>query len=164
LLTYLSLGSNLGEKLFNLKEAAKSLSNYGRIVKASSVYETEPVTESPQPMFLNCVLEYDFSSGSPFELLRYIHGIETRLGRERDERSGPRTIDIDILFFGDMVINAPGIVIPHPRLAERLFVLIPLKEIAPLLIHPKEKVSILELYNKIHESNYYFEKYADPIQ
>lgn len=115
-------------------------------------------------MFLNCVLEYDFSSSSPFELLKYIHGIETRLGRERDERSGPRTIDIDILFFGDMVIDTPGIVIPHPRLAERLFVLIPLKEIAPLLIHPKEKVSMLELYNKIHESNYYCKKYADPIQ
>jgi 2-amino-4-hydroxy-6-hydroxymethyldihydropteridine diphosphokinase len=163
-LTYLCLGSNLGEKLSNLKEAAKCLSDCGRIVKASSVYETEPVDEIQQPMFLNCVLEYDFSSASPFELLEYIHRIEAHLGRVRGRRFGPRTIDIDILFFGNMLINTTSIVIPHPRLAERLFVLIPLKEIAPLFIHPKEKVSITELYNRIHESNYYYKRYADPIQ
>jgi len=163
LLTYLCLGSNLRGKLSNLQEAAKCLSKYGRIVKTSSVYETEPVAETPQPMFLNCVLEYDFSSASPFELLRYIHKIEAHLGRERGKRSVPRTIDIDILFFSDMLIDAPGIIIPHPRLTERLFVLVPLKEIAPFFIHPKEKVSITELYNRIYEGNYYCKKYADPL-
>ncbi|MDO9575673.1 MAG: 2-amino-4-hydroxy-6-hydroxymethyldihydropteridine diphosphokinase [bacterium] len=163
MVTYLSLGSNLGEKLSNLKEAVKCLSKYGRIVRASSVYETEPVAETPQPMFLNCVLEYDFSSASPFELLKYIHKIEAYLGRKRGIRFGPRNIDIDILFFSNMLIDAPGIIIPHPRLAERLFVLVPLKEIAPFFIHPKEKVSITELYNRIYEGNYYCKKYADPL-
>lgn len=163
MVTYLSLGSNLGEKLSNLKEAVKCLSKHGRIVKASSVYETEPVGEVLQPMFLNCVLEYDFFTASPFELLKYIHKIEAYLGRKRGIRFGPRSIDIDILFFSDMLIDTPPIVIPHPRLAERLFVLIPLKEIAPFLVHPKEKVSITELYNRIHADNYYCKKYADPI-
>ncbi len=163
MLTYLSLGSNLGQRLKKLKEASEHLSDYGRVIKVSSVYETEPVEETSQPMFLNCVLEFMFSHNSPFELLEYIQKIETNLGRKVSRRFGPRTIDIDILFFGDKLINYPNLVIPHPRLAKRLFVLVPLKEIAPFLVHPVEKVSITELYNRIYGDNYYCKKYADPI-
>ncbi len=163
MLTYLSLGSNLGQRLSNLKEAFKHLSDYGKILRASSVYETEPVGEVSQPMFLNCVLEFEFPSNSPFKLLEYIHRIETHLGRDTAKRSGPRTIDIDILFFDDKLIEHPDLIIPHPRLTERLFVLEPLNEIAPSFIHPEEKVTIKELHSKIYGGNYYCKRYADPI-
>jgi len=161
LITYLCLGSNLGERLNNISETIRLLSRYGKIIKASAVYETEPVGGIAQPLFLNSVLAYDFPS-SPFELLSHIHKIENHLGRIRGERFGPRTIDIDILFFGELIIDSPALKIPHPELIKRLFVLTPLMEIAPSLLHPLEGSSIKDIYNNIYENNYYCKRYADP--
>lgn len=163
MLTYLSLGSNLGQRLRNLKEASKYLSQYGVVVKSSSVYETEPVGVFSQPMFLNCVLAFEFPFDSPFKLLEYIHKIETSLGRKAGKRFGPRTIDIDILTFGDLRIEHPDLIVPHPRMKERLFVLEPLKEIAPSLIYPRTKISVTDLCERLYGSNYYCRKYAGPI-
>ncbi|MFZ5817103.1 MAG: 2-amino-4-hydroxy-6-hydroxymethyldihydropteridine diphosphokinase [Bacillota bacterium] len=129
---YLSLGANLGDRLGQLAEALRLLDRLpgARLAAVSGVYETAPQGKTDQPDFLNCaaLLETELS---PLALLEGIHGVERAMGRERRERWGPRTIDIDILLFGDQVISRPELEIPHPRMADRAFVLIPLLEVAP---------------------------------
>ena len=132
---YLGLGSNEGDRLANLRGAAQRLHAEVTFISFSSVYETEPVGFADQPWFLNAVLE-GYTELSPAELLRLALDIEEALGRERSIPNGPRTIDIDILLYGDERIESPALTIPHPRLTERGFTLCPLTEIAPLVEHP----------------------------
>ena len=126
---YLGLGSNLGNRQENLDQALKLLAQRMRLGKVSSIYDTEPIGNVNQPRFLNLACEV-FTRLSPEGLLALVKGIEQKMGRY--SRSGePRIIDIDILLYGDKVVNSPNLVIPHPQIAERSFVLVPLAEIAP---------------------------------
>ena len=133
---YLSLGSNLGDRAKNLRECIRRLGEMGEVRRVSSFYETEPMEVREQPWFLNCVVELE-TLLSPQELLAGIRNIEAQLGRERLVEKGPRTIDIDILLLDDVVIDTPDIKIPHPAMQERRFVLAPLAEIAPEILHPR---------------------------
>ena len=141
---YLSLGSNLGNREANLRDAIARLDAVGTVSTISSFYETEPVDFLDQPWFLNCVvlLETDLP---PQTLLRRLLEIERSLGRERLQPKGPRLIDIDILLFGDEIIHEPGLTIPHPALHQRRFVLEPLAQIAPGVVHPVLKKTAQEL-------------------
>jgi len=132
---YLGLGANLGDRQSNLLRAIDLLSQKVRIEKRSSLYETEPVGYDQQPRFLNAVCRVS-TSLSPEELLAVAKDIEAALDRRPGFPDAPRPIDIDILFYGDRVIESPQLTIPHPRLEERAFVLVPLAEIAPDLVHP----------------------------
>lgn len=139
---YLSLGSNLGEREENLDRALTLLDLADiRVVHRSSVYETEPQDVSNQPWFLNIVVECE-TRYFPIQLLTTVLGIEREMGRKRGAetvRRGPRLIDIDILLYGNVEIEAPRLIVPHPRMLERRFVLEPLLEIAPGLRHPATK-------------------------
>jgi 2-amino-4-hydroxy-6-hydroxymethyldihydropteridine diphosphokinase len=132
---YLGLGSNIGDRERNIAEALQRLSEKVLIERVSSLYETEPVGYKEQPWFLNAVCEGN-TELSPKGLLRFVKLIEEEMGRKQAVRWGPREIDIDILFYDDIVLETPELVIPHPRIVERSFVLVPLAEIAPDLIHP----------------------------
>jgi len=140
---YLSLGSNLGNRQENLDRALKLISERMRVGKISSIYDTEPVGLVDQPRFLNLACEV-FTRLTPEALLTLFKGFEQKMGRY--SRSGePRIIDIDIVLYGDQVVNTPDLVIPHPRMHERSFVLTPLTEIAPDVVHPVLKKKIKEL-------------------
>jgi 2-amino-4-hydroxy-6-hydroxymethyldihydropteridine diphosphokinase len=133
---YLSLGSNLGDREPNLAQAVKALPGIGvRVLRESLLYETEPVDFLEQPWFLNCAVEAE-TSLTPRALLDGLQSIERGLGSRKLVPRGPRIVDLDVLFYGNEVIHEPGMEIPHPRLAERRFVLVPLAEIAPEFRHP----------------------------
>jgi GTP cyclohydrolase-4 len=147
--TYLSLGSNLGSRQANLDMALHLLSERMRMGKVSSIYDTEPLGNVNQPRFLNLACEV-FTRLSPEGLLALTKGIERKMGRY--SRSGePRIIDIDIVLYGDTVLDTRDLVIPHPGMAERSFVLLPLAEIVPDLVHPVLKKTIKELNQAIKE-------------
>jgi 2-amino-4-hydroxy-6-hydroxymethyldihydropteridine diphosphokinase len=147
---YLGLGSNLGNRQDNLDRTLDFLSQRLRVEKVSSVYDTEPVGNTNQPRFLNQVCQV--ATGlEPMALLTLVKGIESKLGRLPHTSNLPRPIDIDILFYGDQVIDTPKLVIPHPRLTERAFVLIPLAEIAPDLVHPVNSKTIKQLMKDVTE-------------
>ena len=143
-ITYLSLGSNLGNREQNLEEAVRKVSALGRVVNASSFYETEPVEVTDQPWFLNCVLALE-TTAEPAQLMRELLRIEHEMGRQRLVKKGPRSIDIDILLFGNAVVNTPDLTIPHPEMTRRRFVLEPLAEIAPELLHPVSQKTVTRL-------------------
>jgi len=144
---YLGLGSNLGNRQDNLNLALDFLSERMRIEKLSPVYDTEPVGETDQPRFLNMVCQAS-TRLPPMALLSMVKGIEAKLGRV--PVSAPRPIDVDILFYGDQVVNnPPQLVIPHPRMAERAFVLVPLTDIAPELVHPVLKKTVKQLLQDV---------------
>lgn len=134
---YLALGSNLGDRAANLAAAQRRLAPQVRVTLASPVYETDPMYVTDQPAFLNMALCGQTALG-PWELLRHVKAIEAEMGRDLDGglRFGPRPIDIDILLYGELVMYAPELEIPHPRIAERAFVLAPLADIAGGLQHP----------------------------
>ena len=133
---YLSLGSNLGDRAANLRQAIALLGNLGTATAVSSLYETEPVeVESSQPWFVNMVVALE-TELTPQELLSRTLEIERGMGRQRTSLKGPRIIDIDIVILGDTILDTPGLVIPHPSMHRRRFVLEPLAEIAPDIEHP----------------------------
>jgi 2-amino-4-hydroxy-6-hydroxymethyldihydropteridine diphosphokinase len=143
-IAYLSLGSNLGDREANLRAAIARLGELGEVKKVSSFYETEPVELTEQPWFLNCAVELE-TERTPGELLEGMLAIEQAMGRERIQPKGPRLIDLDILLFDDVTMKSPGLVIPHPAMSERRFVLEPLAEIAPQARHIELKKNISEL-------------------
>jgi len=135
-LIYISLGSNLGDRGANLRRAIEMLPGIGvGVLRRSSIYETKPVDFLAQPWFLNCVVEAR-TRLAPRALLQELQAIERMLGSSKLIPRGPRILDLDILFYDDEVIHEQGMEIPHPRLAARRFVLVPLVELAPLLLHP----------------------------
>lgn len=145
---YLGLGSNLGDRQHNLSRAVELLSEQIHIELVSSIYETEPVGYQEQPRFLNAVLRAT-TSLTPKRLLALAKGVEKVIGRIPSFPNAPRIIDIDILFYGEQVINLPQLTVPHPHLEERAFVLVPLAEIAPDVVHPVSRMTILEMVEKV---------------
>jgi 2-amino-4-hydroxy-6-hydroxymethyldihydropteridine diphosphokinase len=149
-IAYLSLGSNVGDRVARLRDAQARLSAAGRVIEVSSLYETEPVEFTEQPWFLNCALALETDKAAP-QLMRAILAIESEMGRKRVQRKGPRSIDIDILLFGDAVIDSPELTVPHPAMHQRRFVLEPLAEIAAQIQHPVLKKTIRELLAALPE-------------
>lgn len=148
---YLLTGGNVGNRLEYLAKAAEGLGRRcGRIGTVSAVYETAAWGKTDQPAFLNQVIQLHTAIAAPL-LLEKILSIEHEIGRIRKEKYDPRTIDIDILLYGDQVIETPGLIVPHPRLAERRFVLVPLAEIAPELVHPVFGESIESLLSRCND-------------
>jgi len=146
---YLSLGSNLGDRAANLEEALRRLEALGYVAGKSAFYETEPVeVEREQPWFLNCAAAIE-TELMPKQFLEQTLAIELEMGRRRLEKKGPRTIDIDIIFFGNAVVELPGLTIPHPAMQQRRFVLAPLAEIAAEARHPVSKRTVRELLDML---------------
>jgi 2-amino-4-hydroxy-6-hydroxymethyldihydropteridine diphosphokinase len=154
-IVYLSLGSNVGDRDKLLARTLERLASDDiRVVRVSSVYETEPRDVPDQPWFLNQVVEVE-TSLFPKQLLARLQKIEIGMGRVRMEARGPRTVDIDILFYGNAIVSTPGLEIPHPRLPDRRFVLEPLAELAPEFRHPRTRQTVREMlavvrHQKVH--------------
>lgn len=148
---FLALGSNLGDRLINLETAILELSAQFALEKKSPVYETPPWGYEQQPAFLNQVISGK-TGLTPQALLKFVKEIELKMGRQETFRNGPRVIDIDLLVFGDLILNSPELVIPHPRMAERAFVLVPLVDIAPQLLIPGQKLHTIDLLQTLDRS------------
>ena len=147
---YLGLGSNMGNRQENLEKALDFLSRRMRVARVSSIYDTEPVGTANQPRFLNLACRVH-TRLEPAALLALAKGIESKMGRAFGKVNAPRPIDIDILIYGDRVMETPELVIPHPRMTERAFVLVPLVEIAPGLRHPANGKTVKELLGEVLE-------------
>jgi 2-amino-4-hydroxy-6-hydroxymethyldihydropteridine diphosphokinase len=143
-IVYLALGSNLDNRLANLKQAVSALSPQMEVKAKSDVYETLPWGYEDQPKFLNQVIKAK-TYLDPEPLLKHLKRLEIALGRQESFPNGPRLIDIDILFYDDLILDTPSLVIPHPHLHERGFVLLPLMDIDPDLVHPVNKKSVREM-------------------
>ncbi|MGA2612617.1 MAG: 2-amino-4-hydroxy-6-hydroxymethyldihydropteridine diphosphokinase [Spirochaetia bacterium] len=143
---YIALGSNLGDRENNLLRAWEMMERHATQRRLSGLYESEPMYVTDQPLFLNAV-GMASSDLEPGEMLDAVHRIEAQLGRDRsrERRMGPRTIDLDILLCGDLVVNKPDLIIPHPRMAERGFVLVPLVELSPHLHDPRTGLKYADL-------------------
>ena len=142
---YLALGSNLGDRQMSLQRGLQELAVRGVLTRrVSSLYDTDPVGFLDQPSFLNMAAEVAWG-GSPEELLRHCLAAEKALGRVRQRQDGPRTLDIDVLLAGDLILKSKGLEIPHPRMHLRRFVLQPLAEIAPHAVHPLMRLTVKEL-------------------
>jgi 2-amino-4-hydroxy-6-hydroxymethyldihydropteridine diphosphokinase len=145
---YLSLGSNVGDRENHLREAVTRLESAGHVVSVSSFYETEPVEVTNQAWFLNCAVEIE-TMKMPNQLMAAVLEIERQMGRQRTQSKGPRIIDIDIILFGDTVVDSPELTIPHPPMHERRFVLEPLAEIAPEARHPVFKKTVRQMLDAL---------------
>jgi 2-amino-4-hydroxy-6-hydroxymethyldihydropteridine diphosphokinase len=142
--TFVGLGSNLGDREAQIRLAIDELARLPgtRLSRASSLYDSEPVGEVEQPNFLNAVAQLD-SELTARQLLWNLLLVERRLGRVRTTRWGPRAIDLDLLLYGDLVVDEPDLQVPHPELTRRSFVLVPLVELDPMLIHPVTGLTML---------------------
>ena len=145
---YLALGTNLGDRVENLKTALQHLQTSVKLTSVSACYDTPPWGITQQPRFLNLACGGQ-TTLSPQELLTFAKGIEAQMGRHEGLRYGPRIIDIDILFYDDLILNEELLTIPHPRLTERAFVLLPLADIAPQVIHPVTKLTVSEMLQRV---------------
>jgi 2-amino-4-hydroxy-6-hydroxymethyldihydropteridine diphosphokinase len=145
---YIALGTNLGNRLSNLQTAINTFAPSVTVAKESHIYETPPWGYEDQPAFLNMVVKAE-TGLEPETLLNFLKQLEVELGREQNFRWGPRLIDLDILFYGNLIIDTPPLVIPHPRLHERAFVLVPLVDVASDLIHPIFQRSASDLLSEI---------------
>jgi 2-amino-4-hydroxy-6-hydroxymethyldihydropteridine diphosphokinase len=147
---YLGLGSNLGDRVDNLRRGIVLICDWLGEVEVSSIYETTPVGFTIQPGFFNaaCRLRTD---ANPFELMHTIRKIEATVGRHRTFVNAPRTLDVDILIFGKLVLDTSPVKVPHPRLEERAFALAPLVELAPNLVHPEFGLSMTELLSRLQD-------------
>ena len=141
---YIGLGSNLGDRMATLRTAVQRLESLGRVTRVSSLYETEPVGYLEQPRFLNAVVALE-TALAPIDLLHALLGIERDLGRTRSFPNAPRTVDLDLLLVDDVILDTTELTLPHPRLHERAFVLVPLAEIAPEAVHPVSGKTIWDL-------------------
>jgi 2-amino-4-hydroxy-6-hydroxymethyldihydropteridine diphosphokinase len=151
---YIGLGSNLGDRAGNLVLAVRGMMEASLCVtRLSSVYETEPVSEIEQPPFLNMVAEIGNPLPAPEQVMARLLRIEFALGRTREVKDGPRTIDLDLLLYGEVESNTEFLKLPHPCLHERRFVLEPLVEIAPRLVHPSLKRSAVELLESVEDKS-----------
>jgi 2-amino-4-hydroxy-6-hydroxymethyldihydropteridine diphosphokinase len=149
---YIGLGSNLGNRLDNLNKAVEALPPRVQKMAASPVYETVPWGYLEQPAFLNQVIEVE-TGLLPVDLLKYLKEIEQKLGRQPTFRNGPRLIDLDIIVYGDWIFDQDGLVIPHPRMHERAFVLKPLADLAAELCHPVCGMTIQDLLRKVDQKD-----------
>ena len=149
--TYIALGTNLGDRLANLRSAIESFAPELRVTRESTIYETPPWGFTDQPAFLHMVIEAE-TNLDPRALLVYLKKKEDELGRVKNFRNGPRLIDLDILFYDDLIMNEENLIIPHPRLHQRAFVLMPLADIAPELEHPLIEKTIIELLQDVDTS------------
>ena len=141
---FIGIGANIGPVHENFAKALKSIEKCARVVAVSSLYESDPVGPQDQPKFTNAVIKVE-TELSPFELLDRLKKIEREIGRKKTKRWGPREIDLDIIFYGDLVISTDSLVIPHPRAHERRFVLEPLLEIEPTAWHPAKKMDVRDI-------------------
>jgi len=151
-LAYIGIGSNLGDKARNCREAMERIGAAGenKLVGRSSLYRTEPWGNEEQDWFVNAVIAIR-TSFDPDGLLQHLKNVEEQLKKKKEERWGPRNIDLDILFFNDEILKTPGLTVPHPFLHLRRFVLVPLQEICPDFIHPQLKLSVGELLERTND-------------
>lgn len=143
-IAYVALGSNLGDRHANLRDAIARLRQYGAVARISSWYETEPIGVTEQPWFVNAVVELR-TEFEPIALMQALLAIEHAMGRKRLQPKGPRNIDLDLLLYDDKTVNAEVLTLPHPAMHERRFVLAPLAEIAPGVVHPVLRKTALQL-------------------
>ncbi len=151
-IAYIGLGSNIGDSKATLEAAVQVFAEFGAVTAQSSWYKTAPVGYENQPWFFNGVVELE-TDCTPHDLIVRLQQIEHQFGKNTPFRDGPRTIDLDILLYDDRIINTPDLIIPHPRMHERAFVLVPLYEIAPALVHPTSKKTIAELLAALHDAH-----------
>jgi 2-amino-4-hydroxy-6-hydroxymethyldihydropteridine diphosphokinase len=145
---HLALGTNLGNRTSNLRRALAAFPPAVTVLVESSVYETPPWGMTDQPPFLNMVIKGE-TRLAPTDLLQYLKQIESELGRVPSVRYGPRLIDVDILFYNSLILDTPELTIPHPRLHERAFVLVPLADLSPTLVHPVLGIPVSTLLARV---------------
>ncbi len=149
---YIGLGSNLGDRMTTLRSAVQRLQTLGRITGVSSLYETEPVGYLEQPAFLNAVVALE-TALAPVDLLRALLGIERDLGRTRSFPNAPRALDLDLLLVDDVTLETAELTLPHPRLHDRAFVLVPLADLAPEMVHPESGQTVREMLRALPDQS-----------